>query len=202
MQTSQLRCQHPQRFRYRPAAALRTPPLFKALPCFLQPCWYLILRPCAHRRPPRPLRRSRRYQLCAGEITHLHRRLTVQQIEDRGGFAARPGSPNLRGRGSRRPRPGRLRILGSSSGLEFAGFRAFLARRRSLFLVGSFAGYSVSAGAIIPRVPVENSPTPQAGGVNPDSGKQRRVDICSGGKTWKRSTNSNGTDSVFWQSAT
>src|SRR4051794_36475641 len=47
--------------------------------------------------------------------------------------------------------------------------------------------------AIIPKVPVENSPTPQAGGVNPDSGIQRRVNICSGGKTWKRSISSNGT---------
>lgn len=55
----------------------------------------------------------------------------------------------------------------------------------------------VSAGAIIPKVPVENSPDPQAGGVNPDSGIQRRVSICLGGKTWKRSTNSNGPDSAF-----
>jgi hypothetical protein len=63
-------------------------------------------------------------------------------------------------------------------------------------------GAPVSAGAIIPKVPVENSPTPQTGGVNPDSGIQRRADICSGGKTWKRLTNSNGKDSAFWRSAT
>jgi hypothetical protein len=45
----------------------------------------------------------------------------------------------------------------------------------------------VSAGAKIPIVPVENSPTPQAGGVNPDSGNQRRVKSCLGAKTWKKS---------------
>ena len=52
----------------------------------------------------------------------------------------------------------------------------------------------VSAGAKIPPiVPVENSPTPGAGGVNPDSGKQRRVETCLGAKTWKRSTSSSET---------
>src|SRR5947208_1709555 len=61
--------------------------------------------------------------------------------------------------------------------------------------------FCVSAGAKIPIVPVENSPAPWTGGVDPDSGIQRRADICSGGKTWKRSTNSNEKDSVFWQSA-
>jgi hypothetical protein len=51
-------------------------------------------------------------------------------------------------------------------------------------------GLSVSAGAKIPIVPVENSPAPQASGVNPESGRQRRVETCLGAKTWKRSMNS------------
>src|SRR3954454_14911988 len=59
----------------------------------------------------------------------------------------------------------------------------------------------VSAGAKIPIVPVENSPAPWTGGVNPDSGIQRRADICSGGKTWKRSSSSSEKDSAFWRSA-
>jgi hypothetical protein len=40
----------------------------------------------------------------------------------------------------------------------------------------------VSAPVQVPIVPVENSPTPPAGGVNPDSGMQRRAEICSGGR--------------------
>jgi hypothetical protein len=47
----------------------------------------------------------------------------------------------------------------------------------------------VSAGAIIPKVPVENSSAPQTGGATPDSGIQRRAVMCLGEETWKRSTN-------------
>jgi hypothetical protein len=48
---------------------------------------------------------------------------------------------------------------------------------------------NVSAGAKIPIVPVEKSPTPLAGGVNPDSGNGGGADTCSGEKTWSKSTN-------------
>jgi hypothetical protein len=49
----------------------------------------------------------------------------------------------------------------------------------------------VSAGAKIPIVPVEKSPTP-GGDKPPRFWKQRRDEMCSGAKTWNRSTNSNG----------
>jgi hypothetical protein len=75
--TSQLRCQRPQRFRYRPTASLGTSPLFKTLLCLFQRCWYLILRPCAHRWPPRLNVAYRPYQLRANDFTHVYRRLTV-----------------------------------------------------------------------------------------------------------------------------
>jgi hypothetical protein len=45
----------------------------------------------------------------------------------------------------------------------------------------------VSAGAKMLIMPVEKCTTP--GGVNPHRlWKQRRAGMCSGGKTWKRST--------------
>jgi hypothetical protein len=53
---------------------------------------------------------------------------------------------------------------------------------------------SVSAGAIIPIMPVEKSPAPRAGGVNPESGIQRREYMCLGGKTWTKLTSSNEKD--------
>jgi Protein of unknown function (DUF3738) len=70
--------------------------------------------------------------------------------------------------------------------------QAVLEDRLKLQIRGAKAEF-VSAGAKIPIVPFENSPAPRAGGVNrPNLWKQRRADICSEGKTWKRSTNSSG----------
>jgi hypothetical protein len=70
------------------------------------------------------------------------------------------------------------------SGLDVADEPVYLSR---------FADF-VSAGAIIPIMPVEKSPAPRAGGVNPESGIQRREYMCLGGKTWTKLTSSNEKD--------